>query len=290
MSVKKPEWIKTRIPDQKVLQEMRNLLKDLSLHTICENAACPNIGICYAHRTATFLILGNICTRNCKFCNVTKGNPLPPDPEEPKHVAEAVRRLGLKHVVITSVTRDDLEDFGVNQFVKTVEEIKKLNPNTRVEVLIPDFQGSDECIKKIVDVSPDIIGHNLETVPRLYPIVRPKASYKTSLRVLEKIKKLNPKIFTKSGIMVGLGETDEEVFQVMKDLRSVNCDIFTIGQYLRPSKKHLEVKEYIKPEKFEEYKKKAYQLGFLYVASAPFVRSSFMAVEFSKKFLEKTTQ
>lgn len=283
MSIEKPEWIKTKIPDQKALQKMRNLLKDLALHTICENAACPNIGICYAHYTATFLILGNICTRNCRFCNVTKGNPLPPDPKEPNRVAEAVRRLGLKHVVITSVTRDDLKDFGANHFVRTIEEVKKLNPNIKVEVLIPDFQGSDECIRKIVDTSPDIIGHNLETIPRLYPSVRPKASYKTSLKVLEKIKKLNPNIFTKSGIMVGLGEKDEEIFQVMKDLRSANCDIFTVGQYLRPSKKHLEVREYVKPEKFEEYKEKAYQLGFLYVVSGPFVRSSFMASEFFKK-------
>ena len=285
---KKPEWIKTRIPNQKILEEMRSLLKDLKLHTICEEAACPNIGLCYAHHTATFLILGNVCTRNCRFCNVIKGKPQPPDPEEPKCVAEAVKRLRLEHVVITSVTRDDLEDFGANHFVKTIEEVRKLNPKTKIEVLIPDFQGSYDCIRMVVEASPHIIGHNVETVPRLYPTVRPKASYKTSLKVLETVKKLNPKIFTKSGIMVGLGEKEEEIIQVMKDLRSVDCDIFTIGQYLRPSKKHLEVKEYVKPEKFEEYKRKAYELGFLYVASGPFVRSSFMASEFSKKFLVKT--
>jgi len=280
-------WLRRKLPDQKVLEQMDSLLRELNLHTVCDSALCPNRGECYKNGTATFMILGNVCTRNCRFCAVKKGVPLPVDPEEPYHIAQAAKRLNLKHIVITSVTRDDLPDGGAGHFAKTIIEIRKLLPESSVEVLVPDFNGSWEALQKIIDVQPEVINHNIETVPRLYPLVRPKAVYKLSLELLRQVKIRNKNIVSKSGIMVGLGEEKEEVIQAMKDLRQVNCDVLTIGQYLRPSPHHLEVQEYIHPDKFEEYRKIGMSLGFKYVASAPLVRSSYHAGEILKNILIK---
>jgi len=280
-------WLRRKLPDQKVLEQMDSLLRELNLHTVCDSALCPNRGECYKNGTATFMILGNVCTRNCRFCAVKKGVPLPVDSEEPYHIAQAAKRLNLKHIVITSVTRDDLPDGGAGHFAKTIIEIRKLLPESSVEVLVPDFNGSWEALQKIIDVQPEVINHNIETVPRLYPLVRPKAVYKLSLKLLRQVKIRNKNIVSKSGIMVGLGEEKEEVIQAMKDLRQVNCDVLTIGQYLRPSPHHLEVQEYIHPDKFEEYRKIGMSLGFKYVASAPLVRSSYHAGEILKNILIK---
>lgn len=275
--MQKPEWLKVKISHDE-LKLMQNFLKDMSLNTVCQNADCPNIGECFAKKTATFMIMGNICTRGCRFCAVSKGQPEPLDEDEPKRVAEAAERLGLKHVVVTCVTRDDLSDGGASHFAKTIDELKKI-PGLTVEVLVSDFRGNEESIKTVVKARPEIINHNVETVPRLYPKVRPQASYDRSLSLLKRVKELDEKIHTKSGIMVGLGETEDEVINVMKDLRKVNCDMMTIGQYLRPSKKHIEVAEYIIPEQFERYKEIGYNLGFKYIASGPLVRSSYHASE-----------
>ena len=276
-------WLRRKLPDQKVLVRMDSLLKELNLHTVCDSALCPNRGECFKKGTATFMILGNICTRNCKFCAVEKGKPLPIDPEEPYHIAQAVKHLNLKHIVVTSVTRDDLPDGGAKHFARTIMEIKKLLPESTIEVLVPDFKGSWEALQIVIDVQPEVINHNIETVPGLYNLVRPKAVYKRSLELLRQIKIRDKNIISKSGIMVGLGEKKEEVIQVMKDLRKVDCDIFTIGQYLKPSPHHLKVSEYIHPDKFEEYQNKGMSLGFKYVASAPLVRSSYNAGEILNK-------
>jgi len=284
-----PEWLKKRAPKEEILQEMQRLLRSLSLHTVCEEARCPNIGECFARKTATFMILGDRCTRNCTFCAVKKGNPLPLDPQEPENIAKAVNKLRLKYVVITSVTRDDLNDGGANQFAKTIREISKLNKKTKTEVLIPDFKGSLPSLKKVIEAKPFVLNHNLETVSRLYSQVRPLANYKRSLKLLKQAKELNPSIHTKSGLMVGLGETSDEIVKVMKDLRQVKCEILTIGQYLRPSIKHLPVKEYIKPEEFQEYKKIGKSLGFLSIISGPFVRSSYRAGEIWDKTITLET-
>ncbi len=286
--LKKPWWLKKKI-DLKLCHHLKCLLRDLNLHTICEESGCPNISECFARGTATFLILGDVCTRNCRFCGVKKGRPMALDEDEPQHVAEAVRRLGLKHAVITSVTRDDLEDGGAAYFAKTIEAIKTLTPQVTIEVLIPDFQGNKEAIKTVVEAGPDIIGHNVETVPRLYPKVRPKANYRRSLEVLETAKKLDSKLYTKSGLMLGLGERASEVTQVCQDLRAVNCDFLSLGQYLPPKRSAYPVKEYIFPQKFDSYKKEALKMGFLYVASGPFVRSSYLAEEYLKKMNEQRT-
>ncbi len=285
MSSKKPSWLVARAPQDKPLQQMRRLLDDLNLHVICDQAMCPNIGTCFAYGTATFLILGDTCTRNCHFCAVKKGEARPPDPEEAERVAQAVKRLGLKHVVVTSVTRDDLRDFGAGQFASAVAKIRALNADTTIELLIPDFKGSIEALSEVVKAKPDILGHNIETVPRLYPQVRPRASYERSLKLLRTAKTLNRSILTKSGLMLGLGEKEDEILVVMKDLRSVNCDILTLGQYLQPSERQLKVEEYIKPEKFKEYQEIGLRLGFAYVASGPLVRSSFNAGEYSRRLV-----
>jgi len=280
-----PSWLTKKFSSGEAegIRNMEKLLKSLSLHTVCQEARCPNIGECFSRKTATFMILGNICTRNCRFCAVKKGTPLPPDPEEPENVAKAVDKLGLKYVVITSVTRDDLPDGGAHQFVRTINSIKKLcGERTLIEVLIPDFGGVMSSLRKVLEAKPLVLNHNLETVPRLYAKVRPQANYQRSIELLERCKKISPQIYTKSGLMVGLGEKMDEVIEVMKDLRSVNCDILTIGQYLRPTSKHLEVKEFIPPEIFSRYREIAYSLGFIYVASSPFVRSSYMAREWLK--------
>jgi len=273
--VRKPEWLKVRILSED-LNRMEAFLKNMALNTVCQSANCPNMGECFARRTATFMIMGNICTRNCRFCAVEKGHPQPLDEEEPRRVAEAARRLGLRHVVVTSVTRDDLPDGGASHFAKTIYELKKL-PGVTVEVLVPDFMGNEEAIRTVVEAKPDVINHNVETVPKLYSRVRPKADYIRSLNLLKKVKELDPLILTKSGIMVGLGETEEEVIEVMKDLRDIDCDMMTIGQYLRPSHKHIEVAEYVTPEQFKRYEEIGYKLGFKHVASGPLVRSSYHA-------------
>lgn len=279
MRIPKPEWmkIKAQVLDNNLSVE--SLLKNKALHTVCEEANCPNINECYGHKTVTFMILGNKCTRNCTFCSVQKCLPEPPDNNEPDNVALAVRELGLKHVVITSVTRDDLPDGGGEHFARVIKKIKADAPKVTIEVLIPDFLGSRDALLKVIKASPQVINHNIETVPRLYPTVRPMAIFERSLELLERVKKENKNILTKSGIMVGLGETEQEVLEVLKRLRVVGCDLLTIGQYLSPSKSHHPVVEYIHPDRFEAYKQKAMDMGFLFVASGPFVRSSYHAAE-----------
>jgi len=278
MPARKPDWLKVRLAPEK-LTEVKAMLNRLSLHTVCEEAACPNITECFGRKTATFMILGRICTRNCTFCNVTKGTVEKVDSEEPIRVAQAVKELKLKHVVITSVTRDDLSDGGAGHFARVVNEIKELDKNIAIEVLIPDFQGDVDALAKVVKAKPDIINHNVETVPRLYPKVRPMAIYKRSLDLLKNVKGMDDSIFTKSGIMLGLGEKEQEVIGVMEDLRRVGCELLTLGQYLAPSKKHHPVVKYIHPNVFEEYKNLGIEMGFKYVASAPLVRSSYHAEE-----------
>lgn len=276
---KKPDWIRVRGVDESVLSEMKALLDRYHLHTVCESAVCPNMGSCFKAGTATFMILGDICTRNCAFCGVATGKPLDPDPREPEHVAMAARDLKLKHVVVTSVTRDDLPDGGAGQFALTIAAINRLLPEATTDVLIPDLLASSENLKIVIDARPDILAHNLETVPRLYQTMRKGANYENSLQVLKNAKKLNPAICTKSGVMLGVGEKRDEVVAVMHDLRGVDCDFLTIGQYLRPSPDNLEVTEFITPEAFEEYRLLGDDMGFRYVASSPFVRSSFHAEE-----------
>ncbi len=278
-----PPWIKQKTPNIDALSQMQDMLDNLKLHTVCESAHCPNIGECFTKGTATVMIMGDKCTRNCRFCTVQKGNPLPLDPEEPYNVAALAHQLSLKHVVITSVTRDDLLDGGAEHFAQTIQAVRKGRPSTTIEVLVPDFKGSSASIAAVVAAKPDIINHNLETVAYLYGKVRPQANYEQSLYLLKKAKELNPGLYTKSGIMVGLGETKQGVISLMDDLRNINCDILTIGQYLRPSVNHLEVAEFIKPEVFSEYKRIGENKGFKYVASAPLVRSSYNAGDFFRR-------
>lgn len=281
-----PEWLKVRVPDDATAHRTRKILEDLGLNTVCHHAVCPNLGHCFARSTATFLIMGDTCTRNCRFCAVGKGRPAPLDDTEPDRVAEAAKALGLKHVVVTSVTRDDIPDGGAEHFAKTVKAIKAKVPGATVEVLTPDFLGSVESIYTVVDSGPDVYNHNLETVPDLYERVRPKADYRRSLEVLRTAKARararGQRMFTKSGLMLGLGETEEQVIKVMEDLRAAECDVLTLGQYLRPSKDHLPVVEYVHPDRFVALGEKARAMGFLHVASAPLVRSSFHADEFQE--------
>lgn len=276
---KKPTWIRVKGVEEEVLNRMKGLLDRYHLHTVCESAVCPNMGTCFSSGTATFMILGNTCTRSCSFCGVKSGEPLAPDLNEPHNVAQAARELGLQHVVITSVTRDDLPDGGANQFAQTIREINRVVPEASTDVLIPDLKGSRDNLAIIVNTQPDIVAHNLETVPRLYPACRRKADYQRSLRLLAYSKELQPEIFTKSGLMLGLGETRKELLDVMQDLRTVECDFLTLGQYLRPAAVNMEVKEFIQPAVFDEYRVIGEQMGFRYVASGPFVRSSFHAEE-----------
>ena len=275
----KPPWLVVKVKHKNKITQIKKILDDSNLHTVCEEALCPNIGECWNKKSVTFMILGDICTRNCSFCAVSKGKPKPPDLMEPSNIANMVQKLNLNHVVITSVDRDDLEDNGASHFVNTVNNIKIANPNTTIEVLIPDFIGYHNGIKQVVESKPDIINHNIETISRLHSKVKPKSNYFHSLNLLKTAKKLNNEIFTKSGIIVGLGETETEIITLMKDLLSVNCDILTIGQYLQPSFKHPEVVEYVTPKQFKEYKKIGESLGFKFVASGPFVRSSYNASE-----------
>ena len=273
----RPEWLRRSAPDSVVLAKMKELVDNLQLHTVCESAHCPNQGECFARGVATFMILGDVCTRNCAFCAVEHGQPAPPDTNEPEHIAGAVKKLGLRHVVITSVTRDDLPDGGAYQFAEVIQAIRSYEPGITAEVLIPDFQGSLSALEVVVASCPTIINHNVETVPRLYPQVRPQANYERSIQLLKHVKSMGKELLTKSGLMLGLGERREEVIQVMKDLREVDCDFLTIGQYLRPSLNHHEVVRFVPPVEFEEYKNAGVVMGFRGVASAPFVRSSFQA-------------
>ena len=277
MHLRKPEWLKIKVEGGEISGEVKRVLHKLSLHTVCEEANCPNRMECFNRKTATFMVLGNNCTRNCTFCNVTKGTPTPVDPEEPSKVAEAAKLLGIKHLVVTSVTRDDLVDGGAGHFASIISEARRLNPAMTVEVLIPDFNGSSEALDKVIDASPDIINHNIETVPALYSTVRPMAIYERSLELLKMVKSKNPAIITKSGIMLGLGEKFEEVIDVLGDLRRVQCDYLTIGQYLAPSKDHHPIVAYIHPDIFEKYQKIALSMGFKQVMSGPLVRSSYHA-------------
>ncbi|GBC75547.1 Lipoyl synthase [archaeon HR06] len=283
----KPPWIKSKIPSGDNYLRLKSLFRSLGLNTVCEEALCPNIAECWGSGTATIMILGDTCTRACKFCNVKHGFPKGfVDEYEPTRVALALKQMNLNYIVITSVDRDDLEDGGASIFAKTIREIKNRCKDILIEVLIPDFCGDLEALRKVVKEEPNVIAHNIETVKSLTSKVRdPRANYYQSLSVLKNVKKLNSKIYTKSSIMLGLGEKEEEVIKTMKDLREANVDFLTLGQYLRPTKRHLEVKEYIHPSKFDEYKKIAEELGFLYVASGPLVRSSYKAGEFYIKNL-----
>ncbi len=278
---RKPPWLRVPWPGTGDFPEVHRLTRELSLVTVCEEAKCPNIGECWGHGTVTFMILGDTCTRACKFCNVKTGNPGGRvDPTEPLRVAEAVARLRLNYVVLTSVDRDDLPDGGASVFAETIRRIRQRSPATLVEGLIPDFQGDLEALQVVVDAAPDVLGNNIETVRRLTPQVRdPRASYDQTLLVLENIKRLNPRIVVKTGMMVGLGETEEEVLETMDDLRAVGVEVLTLGQYLQPSPRHYPVKEWVTPEKFKFYEQEGLKRGFLYVASGPLVRSSYHAWE-----------
>jgi lipoic acid synthetase len=273
----KPEWLKKRLPEAAALRSMELLLRQRGLHTVCESALCPNLGECFGHGTATFLIMGDVCTRDCGFCGVSSAVPGPLDPEEPERVAEAAARLGLRHMVVTSVTRDDLPDGGAGHYVATIKAIRAALPDATVEVLVPDFGGSTADVSRVLAEAPDVFNHNLETVPRLYPIVRPQAIYERSLGVLRQAAREGGFV-VKTGLMVGLGETGEEVTAVLRDARAAGADVVTIGQYLRPSSCHLPVVEYVPPDTFEMYRDVGEDLG-LQVHSAPFVRSSFHAGE-----------
>lgn len=276
---KKPDWLRVKIQGGADARQVNSLISDLKLHTVCVEANCPNRMECYNRKTATFMILGRHCTRNCAFCNVTHASPTPVDAQEPQNVAEAVKRLGLKYAVITSVTRDDLPDGGAAHFAAVGQAIRQVNPTVRIEYLIPDLQGSLEALKTVLDSRPDVLNHNVETVPELYSAVRPQADYRQSLELLRRSKALAPSVKTKSGIMLGLGETGPQVTQVLRDLRAAGCDILTVGQYLQPSPQHYPMREYVKPEVFEALKAEALALGFETVASSPLVRSSYHADE-----------
>ncbi len=274
---RRPEWLRVPPRTGESYHELKRLMRARQLHTVCEEANCPNIGDCWSHRTATFLILGDTCTRNCRFCNVRSGRPGPPDPEEPRRVAEAVQAMGLRHAVITSVTRDDLPDGGASLFAEVIRQVRALRPGCTVEVLIPDFQGELEPLRMVMEARPDILNHNVETVPRLFGRVQPRNRYDWSLRILMEAKRMEPEVLTKSGLMVGMGETVEEVLAVMEDLRRVDVDILTIGQYLQPSRRHLPIERYYTPEEFEMFREQGLAMGFRWVESGPLVRSSFHA-------------
>ena len=275
--LRKPDWIRVKAPTSKAFAETRKLMRDKNLHTVCEEAACPNIGECWAKKHATVMILGDTCTRACAFCNVKTGRPMQVDPLEPLKTAEACVTLGLNHIVITSVDRDDLEDGGADQFVRVIEEIRKASPTTTIEILTPDFRNKPGALEKVVAAKPDVYNHNLETVPRLYPTIRPGARYYHSLRLLETVKHLDPEIFTKSGIMVGLGEERLEVSQVMDDMRMADIDFITIGQYLQPTKRHAAVHRFVTPDEFKSYGRMARGKGFLMASASPLTRSSYHA-------------
>jgi lipoic acid synthetase len=274
---RKPDWIRVKAPSSPAYHETRALMRGLDLHTVCEEAACPNIGECWAKKHATFMILGAVCTRACAFCNVATGRPDRLDPHEPDNVARAVAELGLEHVVITSVDRDDLDDGGAGQFIRVIDRIRAAAPATTIEILTPDFLNKKGAIEAVAAAKPDVFNHNLETVPRLYPRIRPGARYFHSLRLLQRVKEIDPTLFTKSGLMVGLGESKDELYQVMDDLRSAGVDFLTLGQYLQPTPKHAAVERFVPPAEFADYARMAYGKGFLVVAASPLTRSSYHA-------------
>jgi len=278
---KKPDWIKVRLPSNPVFFSTKGLISDLKLHTVCESAQCPNRWECWSQGTATFMIAGEHCTRACGFCAVSTAKPLALEADEPERVAEAIQRLKLKHVVITAVARDDLADGGADHFGRTIEAVRAMDPTVIIEVLTPDFNGKETSLQRVIDAKPHVFNHNLETVERLSPVVRSRAKYQLSLDVLARIKKMAPNIVTKSGLMLGLGETENELFQSMDDLRESNVQVLTLGQYLRPTPQHLPVVEYVRPEAFELYREIGYKKGFEYVASGPLVRSSYHAADFN---------
>jgi len=284
--IKRPEWLKVKTSWGEDYRRMKSLLGRANLHSVCEEANCPNISHCFENGTATFLILGDTCTRGCKFCDVKRGVPLPLDEDEPKRVAEAVGELKLQYVVITSVTRDDLPDGGASAFARTIEEIKKSAQNCRVEVLIPDFAGSFRSLKIVLEAKPDVLNHNMETIKRLYPVVRKGANYQRSLDILLNAKKIDTNIITKSGMMLGLGEHRDEIIELMNDLREVDCDLLTIGQYLSPSEEHLPVAKFYHPDKFADLKIVGERMGFKHVESGPLVRSSYHAKDQIKNIKE----
>ncbi len=279
MHVRKPRWLKRSLPTGSTYENVRARLKKSRLHTVCQEAKCPNMWECFSQQTATFLIMGPYCTRNCRFCAVAHGPIGPPDLGEPARVAEAAQNMRLSYVVITSVTRDDLPDGGAGLFGKTIREIHEKMPDALVEVLIPDFQGNTDALQTVVKANPDVLNHNLETVQRLYPSVRPQAFYRRSLELLEQAKEYDPAIPTKSGLMLGLGESREEVKKTLQDLLDAGCSILTLGQYLQPTREHLQVERFIHPEEFDKWKETALEMGFAKVASGPFVRSSYHAKE-----------
>ncbi|MEK6540975.1 MAG: lipoyl synthase [Pseudomonadota bacterium] len=275
---RKPDWIRVKAPTSPAAAETRRLMRELGLHTVCEEAACPNIGECWTKKHATVMILGDTCTRACAFCNIKTGMPMPVDPLEPEHVATVAQTMGLSHIVITSVDRDDLPDGGASQFVKVIEALRRTVPATTIEILTPDFRNKpDSAIAAVVAARPDVFNHNIETVPRLYPTIRPGARYYASLRLLETVKRLDPTIFTKSGVMMGLGEERMEVHQVMDDMRSADIDFLTMGQYLQPTPRHAKVVDFVPPGAFDAYAQIARAKGFLQVASSPLTRSSYHA-------------
>ncbi|RJQ50167.1 MAG: lipoyl synthase [Desulfobacteraceae bacterium] len=276
---KKPPWLKRRLPAGPAVEGVRNLIEKSNLHTVCQEARCPNIWECFSCKTATFLILGSTCTRNCRFCAVSGGLPSPVDPDEPDKVAEAAEKMQLSYVVVTSVTRDDLPDGGAGIFARTIFALRQRIPNVRVEVLIPDFQGDRQALEKVVAARPDVLNHNIETVPRLYPFVRPQADFGRSVELLARARKIDRDIETKSGMMLGLGETPQEVTEALEALRSADCRFLTLGQYLQPSREHLPVRRFVPPEEFDRWKQKALAMGFQHVASGPLVRSSYHAKE-----------
>ncbi len=287
---RRPKWLKLSTLDPTILNKTTKLTRDLKLHTVCESARCPNRTECFAEGTATFMILGDVCTRNCTFCAVKHGSPKAPDQQEADHVVQAVDRLSLRYVVVTSVTRDDLLDGGASQFAQTIRAIHRHDSNIAVEVLIPDFQGLASALKTVVDAFPAVLSHNMETVPRLYPEVRPQGKYQRSLELLKQAKTLNVRLLTKSGLMLGLGESRKEVIQVVADLRQAGCDFLTIGHYLQPSLGHHELVRYIRPEEFEEYRIVGEKLGFVSVVSSPLVRSSYHAAEMYASASRKSEQ
>jgi lipoic acid synthetase len=276
----KPPWIKVRLPSNPVFFSTKALISDLRLHTVCESAQCPNRWECWSQGTATMMIAGERCTRACGFCAVSTAKPFALEEDEPQRVAEAVRRMGLKHVVVTAVARDDLKDGGANHFARTIHAIREMDPSIVIEVLVPDFHAQAWCIQIVLEAGPDIFNHNMETVERLTPVVRSRAKYRTSLEVLRTAKELAPKIVTKSGVMLGLGEKEPELFQTMDDLREIGCQVLTLGQYLRPTAQHLPVVEFVSPERFDAYGEIARAKGFDHVASGPLVRSSYHAADF----------
>jgi lipoic acid synthetase len=285
MAQRLPDWLTIRLPRPDTIKEVEQMMRGKNLHTVCESARCPNLPECWSKRTATFMILGDTCTRSCGFCAIKVGKGLEVDPFEPLNVAKTTKDLGLKHVVVTSVARDDLKDEGAGQFAKTILALRKELPHVIVEVLTPDFKGKEECIRIVCEARPDIYNHNIETVARLHTIVRPQAKYDRTMRLLEMVKEIDPTIHTKSGIMLGLGETKDEVIETLADLRKIGVEAVTIGQYLRPTMKHLPVVEYIHPDVFAEYEKIGEEMGFAFVASGPFIRSSYNAIAFSEKIM-----